>query len=120
MPMMEPMNSRSVRFAGFFSGKIYDETLFSLNKLRAEHEINSQSTLPAKVFAILDTSKQYDTGEGVEQHEQKHSHDNEETLEHGYDDGQHQHLQRCLGYTNTLDDCWIIHHTVFSCGHKCF
>lgn len=48
---------------------------------------------PAKVVAVLDSPEEKDASIGIEQHEEKHAHDDEEALEHRHHHGLHQHLQ---------------------------
>ena len=45
--------------------------------------------LPADAFAVLDRAEQYRTGEGVEEHQQKHAEDDEERFAHRHTDGKH-------------------------------
>ena len=42
---------------------------------------------------MLDTSKQYNTGKGIAEHEHEHAADDEEGFHHRHHYGQHQHLQ---------------------------
>ena len=70
---------------------------------------------PAEVFAVLDTAEQDDSSKRIKQHEQEHSHDDEETLEHGHHNRQHQHLQCSLQtYHHALTDCKLLNNYLIS------
>ena len=67
---------------------------------------------PPKVLAVLDTAEEDDTSEGVEEHEQEHSHDDEEGLEHRHHNCQHQHLQGGLAMVTQHVTCGRLLHTI--------
>lgn len=49
---------------------------------------------PAEALSVFDRPEQDAAGEGVDEDEQEHAHDDEEALVDGHDHRQHQHLQR--------------------------
>lgn len=57
-------------------------------------------TLPSKVVAMLDCTEQDDSEEGVEENQQEHPGDDEETLQHGHHHSLCQHLQGRLHKNN--------------------
>ena len=68
---------------------------------RDEKKTRHDMTRPAEIFTVLDTTKENDSCERIEQHQQKHSHDDEEAFEHRHNYCQHQHLQSGLQTQHT-------------------
>ena len=52
------------------------------------------NSLPSNIFPVFNISEQYDPSKGVRQDEEEHAHNNEETLEHRHNHGEHEHFQR--------------------------
>ena len=44
---------------------------------------------PSEIFTVLDAAEQYDAGEGIEEHQQEHPHDDKEAFEHRDDNRKH-------------------------------
>ena len=62
------------------------------------NKLNPQSGLhlPAEIVSILDVAEEQHAGVGIEEHEEEHARDNEETLDHRLHNCLEQHLQRGL------------------------